>query len=119
MNKIEKRAFELTCGVHNALGLSDSFLNIRRCGDEFESFKYKDTQKAFEFIKAYLETNLSVVPEGWRLVPIKPTQAMLDAAWEYHGSDEYQDSARSDTETDAECYESMINASPVYEIINE
>jgi hypothetical protein len=43
-------AIELTKKVHRALGLSDSYLNVRDSGNGFERFKYDDTQRAYETI---------------------------------------------------------------------
>lgn len=81
----EREAFELTCKVHKALGLNDSFLNIIDTGNGFERFKYGDTQKAFETIREALQSRAAVqpaggaVPEGWKLVPIEPTDEMLQS----------------------------------------
>ena len=49
------------------------------------------------------------VPDGYALVPKNPTPEMLEAAWQYHGSDSYN-TTRPDAETDAECYRAMLAA---------
>lgn len=52
---VVEEAVELTRAVHKALGLSDSFLNMRADNDgRFLRFKYEDTQRAFEVILAAL-----------------------------------------------------------------
>ena len=40
---------------------------------------------AFETFSAYLDS--ITVPEGWKLVPVEPTEAMCDAAWASEGTD--------------------------------
>ena len=50
-------------------------------------------------------------PVKYKLVPLEPTKAMLEAAWEYHASNQYA-TPRPDAETDAECYRAMIAAAP-------
>ena len=43
------------------------------------------------------------VPEGWKLVPVEPTDAMLRAAWEQH---------HCDTDGSLQIYRVMLNAAP-------
>ena len=47
------------------------------------------------------------IPEGWKLVPVSPTQAMLRASWNAVRV------GRSPDE-DRECYRAMLEAAPEY-----
>jgi hypothetical protein len=56
-------------------------------------------------------------PEGWRLVPVEPTEAMVDSAVEHtpkfhHGDPWYGTEQLSESQVIA-CYRAMLSASPV------
>jgi hypothetical protein len=58
-----------------------------------------DADKAQELTDAYFTTLASLFPvEGWRLVPVEPTQAMIDAGW--------------NAETPEEGWAAMLSAAP-------
>jgi len=54
-----------------------------------EKFEFgRDT--AADAILALTQASAAKVPEGWKLVPIEPTEAMVDATARILGEDEYQ-----------------------------
>lgn len=63
-----------------------------------------------------------VVPEGWKLVPIEPTEEMRDAAGEAlygHSREQAAEWAKTDkfesyAEDGESAYEAMLNAAPTY-----
>ena len=48
----------------------------------------------------------------YKLVPLEPSNEMLDASWKYHSSSKYAECVLPDDVTDAECYKAMIAAAP-------
>ena len=69
------------------------------------------------YLKGYNDAIAAIeaqgVPDGWQLVPKEPTQEMLQAALDYHGSSRYQDEPPlSDEVSDTECYAAMLAAAP-------
>lgn len=86
------KPYKLPERVTNALTLSlqamefmgDTLNNLDAVCEEDVEF----VAPAFEAVRAALAGNSPVVPDGWQLVPLEPTESMLDAAYSYPASTE-------------------------------
>jgi hypothetical protein len=76
--------------------------------------RVKEWEKArLEVVALYLDQSSETVPEGWRLMPIEPTENMLDVYWRQSGESwemrlRYHNYARR-------YYDNLLAAAPSYE----
>lgn len=78
-----------------------------------------EEQRTKDAMDAAAEADKRVVPEGWKLVPVEPTDTMLNMA-----CDEYErwggDACENFTLNDAKCvYDAMLAAAPEYKETDE
>jgi hypothetical protein len=63
------------------------------------------------FAKAYAQTQGQSIPDGWKLVPIKPTSEMIEAAFSvYDVLDSEEGMVRQNLRND---YKTMLKAAPI------
>jgi hypothetical protein len=80
---------------------------IRKFGQRHYTYEFNvDNLEAFA--KAYAQTQGKSIPDGYALVPIEPTDAMIDTAETILCADEY-----SQTRAIAEAIKAAINAAPI------